>query len=169
MQEEIKILQKAIGMEEFGYYYYNKLERAVENNQGKALLSYLANAEKEHRETLEKILVEAGGVPEKTPWDNLVSNIIMNPGIERVFKELTEKEKLSQVDAVEAVKLGIDVEKKSIEFYSQNAKSVVKENMAKLFSELVDIEQKHLEILEENLRNLSNEGVWYGYVPILEG
>lgn len=169
MEEEVKILQKAMGIEEFGFYYYKKLEKAVDNQEGKALLVFLANAEKEHRETLELMLGEFGEKPKSEPMEKLVDNIIMNPGIQRIFKDLMEKKKISNVDAVEAVKLGIDVEKKSIAFYSKNAQSVVKPEMAELFSNLTKMEEGHLKILEENLRNLQSEGSWYGYVPILEG
>ena len=169
MEEEVKILQKAIGMEEFGFYYYKKLEKAVENQKGKALFVFLANAEKEHKVTLENMLGEYGVKPESEPMEKLVDNIIMNPGIQRVFKDLMEKKRITNVDAVEAAKLGIDVEKKSIEFYSRNAQSVTKPKMAELFTNLTEIEEGHLKILEENLRNLQSEGLWYGYVPILEG
>ncbi len=169
MEEEVKILQKAIGIEEFGFYYYKKLEKAVENQEGKSLLVFLANAEKEHRETLESMLDEYGEKPDTEPMEKLVDNIIMNPGIQRVFKDLMEKKRITNVDAVEAVKLGIDVEKKSIEFYSRNAQSVLKPEMADLFTNLAEMEEGHLKILEENLRNLQSEGSWYGYTPILEG
>jgi rubrerythrin len=169
MEEEIKILQKAIGIEEFGFYYYKKLERAVENQEGKSLLVFLANAEKEHREILEKMIREYDVSPQRTPIDKLVDDIIMNPGIQKVFTDLMQKSILDEVDAIEAVRLGIDVEKKSIEFYSKNAHSVVKPKMAELFANLTEMEEGHLKILEENLNNLQNEGTWYGYVPILEG
>lgn len=169
MEEEIKILQKAIGMEEFGFYYYKKLEKAVVNQEGKSLLVFLSNAEKEHMTTLEKMLGDYGAKPDTEPMEKLVDNIIMNPGIQRVFKDLMEKKRITNVDAIEAVKLGIDVEKKSIEFYSRNAKSVTRPKMAELFTSLTEIEEGHLRILEENLRNLQSEGSWYGYVPILEG
>ncbi len=169
MEEEVKILQKAIGLEEFGFYFYKKLEKAVENQEGKSLLIFLANAEKEHIEILENMLGEYGVKSESEPMEKLVENIIMNPSIQRVFKDLMEKKKINDADAVEAVKLGIDVEKKSIEFYSRSAQSVVKPKMVELFSNLTEMEEGHLKILEENLRNLQSEGMWYGYVPILEG
>ncbi len=168
MEESVKILQKAMDIEEFGYDYYTKLRNAVKDKQGEALLVYLANAEKEHKERLGGMLNQLGGKARETEIDTLIADILMDEGMERIFRGLMEKSELEKVDAIEAVKLGIDVEKKSIGFYSANAKKSHEPNIATLFIELSSIEKEHLELLEENLRNLKDEGVWYGYVPILD-
>ena len=167
-EESIEILQRAIEIEEFGYDYYNKLKSAVEDKQGKALFGYLANAEKEHKQRFEGMLDRFGGSARKTEIDTLIASILMDEGMERIFRSLMEKSKLEKVDAIDAVKLGIDVEKKSIGFYAQGAKKSHDPDVGALFTELSNIEKEHLELLTENLRNLKDEGVWYGYVPILD-
>ena len=170
MQEEsIEILQKAVEIEIFGNYYYEKLKLAVDSNEGRALLSYLADAENEHKERLESMLHRFGGGAFKTEIDALIADILMEEGSKRIFKDLMEKSKLDKMDAIEAVRLGIGVENRSIDFYAENAKKSYEPDMVALFEELTNMEKEHLEILNENLRNLKNEGTWYGYVPILEG
>ncbi len=168
MEESVEILQKAMDIEEFGYDYYTKLGSAVKDKQGEALLVYLANAEKEHKESLGGMLNQLGGKARETEIDTLIADILMDEGMERIFRGLMEKNELEKVDAIEAVKLGIDVEKKSIGFYKQNAKKSHNADVTTLFTELSNMEKEHLELLEENLRNLKSEGVWYGYVPILD-
>lgn len=170
MQEEInEILQKAIEIEMFGNHYYNKLESGVDDREGKALLTYLANAEKEHKERLENMLRQYGGETKKTEIDGLIADILMDEGIENIFRGLMKKDKLENVDSIEALKLGMEVEAKSIDFYSKNAKKSPESDIVGLFTELSDWEKEHLDLLKENLRTLKDEGVWYGYVPILEG
>lgn len=170
MQEEsMEILQRAIEIEVFGNHYYNKLSDGVEDKEGKALLTHLANAEEEHKELLEGMLNRYGGETRKTEIDSLIANILMDEGIEKIFKGLMKKDKLETIDAIEALKLGMDVELKSINFYKSNAKKSPESDIVSLFTELSNWEKEHLDLLKENLRTLKDEGVWYGYVPILEG
>jgi rubrerythrin len=170
MREGImEILQRAIDIEVFGNHYYNKLTSSVEEKEGKALLTFLANAEEEHKERLEKMLNQYGGQAIKTEIDSLIANILMDEGVERIFKDLMEKGKLEKIDAIEATKLGMDVEAKSIKFYEENAQKSPEADLKDLFTELTSIEKEHFDLLKENLRTLKDEGIWYGYVPILEG
>ncbi|UCE73975.1 MAG: ferritin family protein [Methanomassiliicoccales archaeon] len=168
-EESIEILQKAIEIEAFGLEYYNKLKGAVDDREGSALLGYLANAENEHKDHLTGILSKYGAEARKTEIDTLMAEILMDEGIQKIFKDLMKKDKLETVDAIEAIKLGMDVEARSIDFYKQNADKTTESDIATLFSDLSNWEKEHLALLKENLRSLKDEGVWYGYTPILEG
>jgi len=168
-EESVEILQKAIDIEVFGNDFYKKLSNSVDNKEGKALLTYLANAEEEHKKRLESMLNKFGAESRKTDIDTLMADILMDEGIQKIFKGLMKKEKLETVDAIEALKLGIEVEAKSIDFYKNNAEKSPESDIVSLFTDLSNWEKEHLEILSENVRSLKDEGVWYGYVPILEG
>jgi rubrerythrin len=167
--ESKKILQRAIDIEVFGYNYYNKLKNLVDNNRGKGLLGFLANAEEEHQDYLKKTCKNLGHEPEDTDLGNLISDVLMDEGLQKIFNGLMEKDKLENVDAIEAIKLGMEVEANSIKFYKNNAEKTPEPDIAKLFTDLTNWEKEHLDLLKENLRMLKDEGVWYGYTPILEG
>jgi rubrerythrin len=170
MKEEIReILHRAIEIEVFGTYYYNKISNGLEDREGKALFKNLANAEEEHEETLNQMLDKYGGEAITTEIDNVIASILMEGGIENIFKDLMKKDKLEKVDAIEALKLGIEVEARSIAFYKNNAKKSPKTDLEALFTKLSNWEKEHLDLLKENHRMLKDEGSWYGYVPILEG
>ena len=168
-EESIEILQKAMDIEVFGKHYYNKLVNGVENKEGKALLTYLANAEEEHKKRLEGMLDRYGKEARKTEIDSLIADIFMDEGVEKIFNELMQKDKFETVDAIKAMKLGMTVEARSINFYESNAKKSPEYDIVALFTELSNWEKEHFDLLKENLRSLEDEGVWYGYVPILEG
>jgi rubrerythrin len=168
-EESIEILQKAIDIETFGQDYYTKLKSAVSDKEGAALLGFLANAENEHIEQLTKILGKYDAEARKTEIDILVADILMEEGIQNIFKGLMAKNKLEVTDAIEAMKLGMEVEARSIDFYRKNAEKTPEQDIATLFNDLSNWEKEHLTLLKENLRTLKDEGVWYGYVPILEG
>ncbi len=170
MEEESKeILQRAIEIEVFGLDYYNKLKDAVEDREGAALLGYLASAENEHREYLTVLLSKYGAQARKIEIDTLMAGIFMDEGVQKIFKNLMKMDKLEVVDAIEAMKLGMEVEARSIDFYRKNSNKTPEPDIAKLFTDLSKWEKEHLALLKENLRTLKDEGVWYGYAPILEG
>ena len=170
MDEEITVIfEKAIKIEIFGYEYYTKLKNLVSDNQGKGLMGFLANAEEEHKDSLIKKCEMFGMEPEITELGSLIADVLMDEGQEKIFKNLMEKNELSNLDAMEALKLGMKVEANSIKFYKDNANKSPEPEVVALFNELSAWEQEHLELLKENLRMLRDEGSWYGYVPILEG
>jgi rubrerythrin len=168
-QEREEILQKAIDIEVFGYNYYNKLKNLVDNREGKGLLGFLANAEEEHQTYLIKVCQKLGHEPKITELGDLIADVLMDEGQQKIFNRLMEKDELTNVDSIDAIKLGMGVEANSIKFYADNAMKSPDEDVIKLFTELSEWEQEHLDLLKENLRMLKDEGTWYGYTPILEG
>jgi len=169
MPEVGDIIQEAINLEIFGNYYYNSMKEVIDSDEGKSLLTFLADAEKEHQATLEELMVKTGGEIRSTNVDEIVAEISKNEGIEAVFNTLLSKGSLEKLDAIEAVKIGINVEQKSIDFYTHHAETSDNNDLKETFAHFTDIEKKHKQALEENLNNLQNEGAWYGYLPILEG
>jgi rubrerythrin len=168
-QDREEILQKAIDIEVFGYNYYNKLKNIVESREGKGLLGFLANAEEEHQKYLLKVCRKLGHEPKITELGDLIADVLMDEGQEKIFRSLMDKSDLTNVDAIDAIKLGMGVEANSIKFYADNAMKSPDEDVVKLFTELSEWEKEHLDLLKENLRMLKDEGTWYGYTPILEG
>lgn len=167
--ESKKIMKKAIDIEIFGYNYYKKLKNLVENKEGQSLLGFLANAEEEHESYLRKTCKRMDFEPEETELGDLIADVLMDEGLQKIFNGLMKKEKFETVDAIEAIKLGLEVEARSISFYKSNAQKSPEEDIVSLFSELSSWEQEHFDLLKENLRMLKDEGSWYGYTPILEG
>ena len=98
----------------------------------------------------------------------LPSKEMLEEGLSRIFPHHALRDSIKTQDAISAIKLGMDTEERSIEFYAEHAESS-EGRLREMFSSLERMEVEHLELLKENLRSLQNEGVWYGYVPILEG
>jgi rubrerythrin len=162
----LRALRTAMELEEYGYTFYRDVREFVESEKGRALLEFLAKQEVEHKawlqeehEKLQKEISEGGATDERLNIE------LPNPRI--VFSgkdEITAK-----MDSIEATKFALDVEKKSIEFYSACGMMTTVETAKDLFGKLSRFEETHAKLLEENLSYLETEGDWYGYVPILEG
>jgi len=161
MPDMREVLATAIELERFGSEYYHKFMELVADPKAKLLMKSLANDEKEHMHILMIELTNMGGKT-KAPSKELVKK-----SLKEVFPERIHKNAIATKDAVSAIKLGIRTERRSIEFYSKNAASA-RPKMKKIFTKLARMEIVHLGLLEENLGYLQDDGVWYGYLPILD-
>lgn len=161
MKDIEEILATAIEFERFGSEYYSRFEELVEDPKARALMKSLAKDEQEHASILEIELRNLGGKVKRPSKKEL------EKGIAELFPEKVHKHSLAAKDAIAAIKLGIRTEERSIRFYSRYGQHA-SPHLRKMFAKLEKMERLHKEMLEENLHHLENDGVWYGYVPILD-
>ena len=170
MTEEIEskesilgILRAAISIEKFGIRYYSALSSAVENENGKSLLTYLVDAEEKHQRILEDIYNKQKEIGDSAtrplPLDNLDED-----GRLAIFAEPLNEVDPNTVDAAEALSYGIHVEERSKIFYENAAKIVDDIELKEMFSDLVKFEDEHLKLLQKNLDEVNRSGNWRGYV-----
>lgn len=162
MEQIGHVLATAIEFERFGKEYYMRFHDLVADAKAKALMKGLANDEEEHAAILTRELEAHGGSAEPP------SQQMLDEGLEKIFPHGVLKDSIQTKDAISAIKLGIETEQRSIDFYSEQAKAA-EGRLTDTFSMLEKMERGHLELLRENLEHLQDGGVWYGYVPILEG
>jgi rubrerythrin len=162
MADTKEIISTAIEFEHFGREYYVRFQELVADSKAKALMKSLGEDEKEHAEILTRQLRELGGEAKKP------SAVMLAKGMAEIFPERMKKNSIATKDAVSAIKLGMRTEQRSIDFYSKHARGAP-HDLKEIFERLEKMERGHLSMLEDNLRNLEDEGVWTGYVPILEG
>jgi rubrerythrin len=156
------VLATAIEFERFGKEYYMRFHELVTDANAKALMKGLAHDEEEHAAILTKEL-EAHGESAEPP-----SRKMLDEGLAKIFPHSTLKGSIETKDAISAIKLGIETERRSIDFYTEQAKAA-EGKLKETFTKLAKMERTHMELLKENLEHLREDGVWYGYVPILEG
>lgn len=126
--DKAKILGTALDLEWKGYNFYTKAKEKTQNETGQKMFHQLAKEEKEHIEKLKNMFKEL--YPAKSD-----KNIPFFDG------EVSEYS-----GEVDAIKTGINMEKKSIQFYSEWAQ----EEFKSLFDELIEFEKTHLELLQAN-------------------
>jgi rubrerythrin len=162
MADTKEIISTAIEFEHYGHEYYIRFQELLADSNAKALMKSLGEDEKEHAEILTRQLRELGGEAIKPSTEMLAK------GMAEIFPERMKKNSIATKDAISAIKLGMRTEQRSIDFYSKHARGAP-HDLKEIFEKLEKMERGHLSMLEDNLRNLEDEGVWTGYVPILEG
>lgn len=162
MSDIKEVLAAAIEFERFGQEYYKRFHELVKDEKAGLLMKSLANDEKEHETILTSELAKLGGSP-ATP-----SKELLEKGVAEIFPPDAKTDTLSKADTVSAIEVGIGTEQRSIDFYAQQAASAGAPRLRTVFEMLRQMEQGHLELLKENLHHLKDDGVWYGYLPILD-
>lgn len=153
------ILKEAISIEIYGMEYYSIFSDLVEDENAKSLFKGLARDEREHREHLEKEYRKLSG-------ENIDIRILDEENREkarRIFPESMEP--LSIEETRDVLKLGIRTEERSIELYSNNARSTKAGSTRDLFQQLTVFEKRHKKLLEDAMYYLEQGGSWYGYSP----
>lgn len=165
VEEQLSILQAAVEIEEFGIKFYGRLEQCVAEEEGKALMRSLAKDEGKHKEIIqtEMARIKMGG--EEAKADRRFADIVP----ERVFESLPQGRCLTVKEEIQALQIGMDVERRSIEMYEKAAANALAPEVKAMLKKLAHIEEGHLKLLEDNAYQLRMEGSWYGYTPILEG
>ena len=163
MENSKETLLTAIAIERYGQEFYARFAQAVPDRKGKALMKGLGDDEKEHEELLSK---HYKSLFKRTPPKKIAVDIGT-----RAVKEIfaLRKEEKKKDPTIEILQIGILVEQKSVDFYTDNAAKVADDDLKKLLVTLIDIEKGHKALLEENLFHMRQEGSWWGYAPILEG
>ena len=141
MMNEAEVLGTALNLERKGFIFYTEAEKKTENKTGKKMFAQLAGEEEEHIEDI------------KTMFKNLY------PQKSDIDIPVFDGDVSEYSGEVEALKIGIEMEKKSIEFYTEWAKG----NLGTLFNKLIEIEKSHLELLEAELDYVKKTGFWFDY------
>lgn len=158
-----RMLLTAIAMERFGQEYYGWFAKSISDRKGKSLMRGLAGDEKEHEEIWSKeYRAQCGKAPP--------AKIDVNLGQKAVMEVFTQKRGKGETEIIPKIlKLGIEIEQKSVDFYSSKSKTIKDAKVKKLLEQLAEIERGHKAVLEESLFHMRQDGAWWGYTPILDG
>ncbi len=140
----------AARIEKDGVDFYEKLAQKVDDNQTRKTLELLASEEVRHLRTFEYLLTEARQVSEDESEDNdLLTS--MDFGIFKAYQNLEELESII-ADSKKAIKVGIEVEAKSIAFYESCQKALSSDKAKQEVAKIINEEYKHKGLLEDMLR-----------------
>ena len=134
-------LEMALTMEQRCFRAYLQAIRTVKNRAAGLILKDAALDEIEHKQQLEKALIE-GGID---PGDHLQQTMpLMN-----LDELLKQKELTPDADSRQALAYVIHLKKDSLEFYDKLAKGCTGAPMAPIFQQLANDESLNLQKLED--------------------
>jgi len=159
MDNITKIIKTAIEMERNGIDFYHKAEEKTSYPLAKKMFLSFAEDEKRHLTVLKKILTDL-----KFSYFDQFFGKKPRQKIENIFRKVKNeiKERITaNPDELEALKIGMDMELESVEFY-QIALEKSEDNHQKAFlRRLVEEEKEHLQLLQNTHSYLKDSGDWF--------
>lgn len=161
-EEHLLILRNAIQMEIEGKAFFERVAARMSHPRSKAMFEGLVKQEDRHIQVLGK---EFERLSQGRSWLSVKQADALPSGLPRisVFKDAKLRRlKLPKgAGELEALRMGIDVERKSIEYYDSARKKVRNANARAVFGWLVREESNHLTILTAEYENRRGSGFYY--------
>lgn len=154
----LELLKIAQNIEENGYQFYTRLTSQVKSEASKQRFAQLAQDEKQHKFDFENIISEQANLAqEKEEYldsDDLNAYLTTMLNAE-IFKKLEKWEKTFKIIKTEreALELGIEAEKISIDYYQKLKSYFSEEKVKNILEKIKKEEDKHLKILTELLKS----------------
>lgn len=161
----IEALEIAIQMEKDSYDFFINAARKTRDPKGKAIFNQVARDEIEHQEKFETLL---NSLKETGQWiaSEEVKSVKKYKFVEEsnIFTEGKAKHaKIREsTNDMEALKLAIDIEVDSIQFYKEKAEKIDDPKGKEIFNYVIQEEENHLTILRGEYDYVSNSGFWCG-------
>ena len=156
----VKALKTAIEVEDNGLHTYLKFARKTKDETGKNMFIRLAMDEFEHRQIIEKQLNQ---LLEGGEWENVE---VPKSEIERISPTIREKQQRTKGESgmaeIDALNTALDLEKKTAEFFREQADLVDESEAKSLFLRLAEWEDAHYDIILAELDSIKGTGFWFG-------
>jgi rubrerythrin len=154
----LRMLREAISIESYGYDFYNLMRAQVKDKSAQVVLSFLASMEADHMMWLEKEYMRqlrstgasAGGH----------AHGIKMSALEEIFVTDRLPELYTGSDMKIALEFALEVELRSMKFYTDAMNLADDDELKLLFRKLADFEMDHAKLLKLNIENLKRKGIW---------
>ncbi len=160
-----EILATAIQYEEKIRDFYRSAEKTIDDTRGKDIFKALGNDEQSHVDflvySLEQLKAKGSVDVEK-----LVSSIPtlkqLESGIERLKVDIPHQ---MLGDIKSALVSALKLEKETSAFY-RDACSKTEGDIKRVFEKLLDIEERHVDVVQIELDHAQHNGVWFNFLEV---
>ena len=117
----IKAIKEALKLEVNGKEFFKRAEELTKNELGKKMFRRLANDEIRHFSTFSELFTEVLGGED---WKGYIEEKDLKEDAQ-VIEELVQRMKREEsASEIEGIRIGMELEKKAIEFFEKSAKQV---------------------------------------------
>ena len=153
----LEAMKMAIQMEKDGQVFYEKAAKETTNELGKKMFQSLARDEIEHLDTFQKIFDTIASTGD---WKGTARDYSPKIGKLPVFEGEIEKKGSPEPGELDALRTGMENERKSIDYYEKIAGETEDPLASELLTKIRDEEVYHYDLLQAQFDYLSKSGVW---------
>jgi len=160
----LKWLKVALDYENEGLAFYTKAATGATNPLSRRLFRTLAGQEIEHAKKVEEIysLIERGRrLPTPEKLKKVGGHVELEKDIKDFFKTVDRKSLRDDIGNVEAMRVALNIEKKSFDLYSELAKDAGNESEREFLLALKKEEQQHMDALDNVYYYLTDPKMWF--------
>lgn len=154
----VESMKMAIQMEKDGRVFYEKEAEKTENELGKKMFETLAKDEITHLQTFQKMFDTITG---KDGWQEIVEQYSPKTGKIPIFEEEIEKKADVNPGELDALRIAMDNERKSIDYYNKVVEETEEPLAKEIFTKIIEEEKYHYDLLQAQRDYLSKSGVWF--------
>lgn len=158
ISREVKtLIEEAIKLEINGQAFFKKAADITHNELGKKMFHRLAEEEVKHLDAFSRLF---SSVIKSDDWKKQVKKEELK-GHSPVIEELDQRMKRAEGQSeVEALRIGMELEKKAINFFKNSASSTVDPTAREIFERIADEEKLHYDLLQAQYDSVTGSGFW---------
>lgn len=158
-QQVEKAIQQALRLEINGRKFFERAAEVTHHPRGKKMFEHLASEEVKHLETFSRLFTEALG---GTEWKKDIRPEEVTgqaPLIQKLEESIKREEGKGDV---EALRIGMELERNAIQFFQQAAADTEDPQARKIFLEISEEEKFHFDLLQAQYDSVTHSGFWLG-------
>lgn len=158
--EIMSVIKESIELELNGKAFFDHVAEATHNELGKKMFKKLAADEAQHLRVFSDMFTNAVGedwkkhVDTKQPRDK-------SPMIIALAKRVENANKAGRSGELEAVTIGMELERKAIDFFERAASQTTDLKAREIFNRITNEEKSHYDLLQAQYDYVSNSGFWF--------
>ncbi len=151
------LIQEAIKLEINGQAFFMKAAEITHNDLGKKMFRRLAEEEVKHLDAFSRLF---SSVIKSDDWKKQVKKEELK-GPSPVIEELAQRMKRAEGQSeVEALRIGMELEQKAIDFFGRSAASMKDQAAKEIFEKIADEEKFHYDLLQAQYDSVTGSGFW---------
>lgn len=152
-------IKEAIRLEINGRKFFLHAAEVTEHEKGKEMFRFLADEEVKHMEVFGRLFSQ---ILDSEDWKRYVKDEELRGEAPLVVKLKESMKREEGKGEVEALRIGMELEKNAIQFFNKAANDSDDMTATKIFREISEEEKFHYDLLQAQHDSVTGSGFWLG-------
>lgn len=158
--EIAEVIKESIELELNGKAFFDHVADATHNELGKKMFQKLASDEAQHLKVFSDMFTKSVGEDWKKHVDTSKPRD-ESPMIVALAKRVENAAKAGRSSELEAISIGMELERKAIDFFDRASKSTTDPKAREIFDRITEEEKSHYDLLQAQYDYVSKSGYWF--------